>query len=329
VEEPIELTPGQGDSALVKAVGRKLSNWGRWGPEDQLGTLNFITPEKVAAACRIPVLGKTYSLSLPYTSRGPMNGKYGRTNPARHSIVSGADAIAGSQRLRLGSAAAADDLVIMQLQSSTQWDALSHIFYDNLAYNGLDVSRINSFGAERLGVEVAAYSAVTTRGVLVDIELANNFDGIPERYLITADDLDRSLERSGTEMEPGDLLLIRTGWLAKFYSRGARAKWKGYFGENREPGLSWTVAPWLAEKQVAALAMDTPGIELQGEIEDEAVPLHMILIRDMGMMLGEMWFLDELASACAADGRYEVLVCAPPLPFESAFGSPVNAIALK
>jgi kynurenine formamidase len=326
-----ELRPREGTTELVKEVGKQLSNWGRWGENDQLGTLNYITPEKVARSCGLARTGKRFALTIPLSANGPMSGR-GRSNPQRYSMVSGADDIAGNTRLIKGSLKAADDVVFMPLQAATQWDALSHGWYDQIAYNNQSVRKINSLGAGVLGIEHAAYTTIVSRGVLIDLARSKGFneEKTPEGFIASVEDIEEALEKQGVSVEEGDILMIRSGWMSGFYHRAEkRRRWDGYLGSGGDPGLSWTITPWLHEKKIAALAVDTGGVEKSDELEEEPYPLHMICLRDMGLMLGEMWYLEELAEDCAADGVYEMLLVAPPLPFERSFGSPVNPVAIK
>jgi kynurenine formamidase len=309
----------------VLEMGRRLRNWGRWGPEDELGTLNFITPEKIVEACRLVKRGKAFALAIPFDSRGPQTGGGGRINPLHVMLATGADAAVGAQDRIPGGFRYADDLVIMPLQCATQWDALAHVFYDDQMYNGYDVRLVTAFGARRNSIDKMK-DRIVSRGVLLDIPRHKGLDWLEPGYPITPEDLDGAAGRQGVAVGTGDILLVRTGHMALCRSRG---NWEGFAGGDA-PGLALSTAPWLHEKQVAGVATDTWGVEVRpNEPPNTFQPLHMVLIRDMGLLLGEIFYLDELAEDCAADGAYEFLLVAPPIPFTGAVGSPVNPIALK
>jgi len=309
----------------VLEMGGRLRNWGRWGSDDELGTLNFITPDKIVRACRLVKKGNTFALAIPFDSRGPQTGFGGRINPLHVMLASGADAVAGAQDLIPGGFRYADDLVIMPLQCATQWDALAHVSYEGQMYNGYDARVVTGYGAGRNSIDKTK-DRIVTRGVLLDIPRYKGLDWLEPGYPITPEDLDGAAGHQGVVAEAGDILLVRTGHMTLCRSRG---NWEGYAGGD-SPGLALSTAPWLHEKQVAGVATDTWGVEVRpNEPPNSFQPLHMVLIRDMGLLLGEIFHLDELAEDCAADGTYEFLLVAPPIPFTGAVGSPVNPIALK
>jgi kynurenine formamidase len=309
----------------VLEMGRRLRNWGRWGPEDELGTLNFITSEKIVQACRLVKKGKAFALAIPFDNRGPQTGFGGRINPLHVMLASGADAAAGAQDLIPGGFRYADDLVIMPLQCATQWDSLAHVSYDGQMYNGYDARLVTGYGAGRNSIDKMK-DRIVSRGVLLDIPRYKGLDWLEPGYPITPEDLDGAAGREGVAVEAGDIVLVRTGHMALCHARGS---WEGYAGGDA-PGLALSTAFWLQEKQVAAVATDTWGVEVRpNEPPNSFQPLHMVLIRDMGLLLGEIFYLDELAEDCAADGACEFLLVAPPIPFTGAVGSPVNPIALK
>lgn len=302
------------------------SNWGRWGEDDQCGTLNYITPEKVRAASALVHSGTSISMQLPMDGNGPQTGAFGRVNPLHQMVATGTDHIAGTQgyaddRLGFGFA---DDSLYFFLQGGSQWDALGHIFRDGKMYNGFSAAQVSAQGAKRGGVE--NMPTVTSRGVLLDLPLVRGVEALELGEAIKPGDLDAACEAHGLTIEPGDVLLIRTGDMGK---RRNRAGWDGYAAGDA-PGLSLLTAPWLHDKQVAAIATDTWGAEVRpNELPGVFQPLHLIMIVSMGLLVGEIWDLDPLAQACAADGRYEFLFVGPPLVIPKAVGSPVNPQAIR
>lgn len=313
------------DARQVREWGERYSNWGRWGPDDQRGTLNFITPDRVLAACALPRSGQVISCALPFDSKGPQSGVGGRYNPIHTMIADGGDALAGAQDHFPGGFNYADDAISMPLQCGTQWDALSHVFYDGRMYNDRDISLVTSRGARVNAIEQIA-DGVVGRGVLLDLPRFTKQRWLEDGTRILPEHLDDCAERFGVSIERGDIVLVRTGMLTRCLEQKS---WKGYCG-GAAPGLSVLCARWLHEREIAAVATDTWGVEvIPNETTDCFQPLHMISLRNTGLLLGEIFQLDRLADACAEDGRYSFLFSAPPLPITGAVGSPINPLAIK
>ena len=312
------------DARTVREWGLRYSNWGRWGPDDQRGTLNFITPERVLAASALPRTGRVISCALPFDHKGPQSGVGGRHNPIHTMLADGGDALAGAQNLP-GGFNYADDAVTMPLQCGTQWDALSHVFYDGRMYNDRDVALVSSRGARANAIEQIA-DGVVGRGVLLDMPRFKRCDWLADGTAIGPNDLDACAEAFGVTVEAGDIVIVRTGMLTRCKRSGS---WEGYCG-GPAPGLSVHCARWIFEREIAAVATDTWGVEvLPNETPDCFQPLHMIALRNTGLLFGEIFDLDALSEACAEDGRYEFLFVAPPLPITGAVGSPINPLAIK
>jgi kynurenine formamidase len=303
-----------------RAVGERLSNWGRWGADDERGTTNLITAERLVAAARLVRTGKVFDLGIPFDELGPQTASGIRQNPLHFMTATGVsqDHIPGGFRY-------ADDYVVMPLQCATQWDALSHVFYDDQLYNGFPASDITPRGALHNSIDKQG-NGITGRGVLLDIAALKDVPWLEGGTVITPDDLDLAIERQGgVDVGPGDVLLFRTGWRRFFVEHDDRAAWHA-----SEPGLGLECCAWLRERDVAAVCSDNHAIEVYpGEVPGVLMPLHMVLIRDIGMSLGEMFDLEALAGDCAADGVWEFLFCAPVLKVSRAVGSPINPLALK
>lgn len=301
-----------------RSIGRQLSNWGRWGDDDERGTVNLITPEAIVAAAGLVRTGTVFDLGIPFGAGGPQPGRR-RMNPVLMMAETGAD-----QSLP-GAFHFSDDFVFMALQSASQWDGLAHVFYDDQLYNGFPAATsVTPHGAHHCSIDKVA-KGITGRGVLLDVARHHGVDWLPAGHAITPDDLDVVAHAQGVEVGSGDILLLRTGWRRKFTTeRDPVAFMSG------EPGLGIACCQWLAEHEVAAVASDNWAIEvLPGEIPGEMMPVHMVLIRDMGMTLGEMLDLEELGDDCAGDGVYEFFFCGPPIKFTRAVGSPINPLAIK
>ena len=322
--------PGDPEGQIARTAAR-VSNWGRWGEHDVLGTLNFITPEHRRAAAGLVRTGETFSLSQPFGMDGPQRGWRRRTNPVHTMLDTGSDAVLGLQGVPPGFGGAAD-VVSRPLQCSTQWDGLGHIFDHGQAWNGRSASHVvTSMGDTVTGIETAA-AVICGRGVLLDVGrvIGNRLgfdDGLPEGFPILVEHLLETIDAHGStaRVGPGDIVLVRTGQ----YARARRDGWGEYAG-GPAPGLSFTVADWLHDSEIAAIATDTWGFEVRpNEFDDAFQPLHQVIIPHVGLFVGEMWDLDGLAEACLEDGVYEFLLTAAPIPVTGAVGAPVNPLAVR
>jgi kynurenine formamidase len=304
----------------------RIHNWGRWGATDEIGTANFITPDVVVRAARLVRRGVVFSCAIPFDERGPV---YPGRQPPKHLMtLSGADYHAGLRgfgEVPPGGIKFADDYIFTPLQASTQWDGLSHAWYGDQLYNGFSEREVRSTGARKLAID-KLHRHFVSRGVLLDLPRAiNGGERLPPGYAVTADDLDRAVAHAKLAVGCGDVLLVRTGHLPWYYTlKDKREFWAG------APGLGRTTVAWLHAREVAAVAVDNITVEVQpAEQPGGLLPLHGVLIRDLGLTLGEMFLLDELASDCATDGVYEFLFVAQPLRISGAVGSPINPLAIK
>jgi kynurenine formamidase len=245
-------------------------------------------------------------------------------------IRDGADAIAGTSiRDFYGGVdkhfRGTDDIVIMPLQSGTQWDAFGHVVFEGKIYNGYGAEWVSSKGALKGDVANAADSMVG-RGVLLDLPRALDLEWLEPGHAIGSDELERAEEHAGVTVGAGDFVFVRTGAMTAARAAG---KWGDYAGGDA-PGLGLDSVSWVAGREIAALAADTWGLEVRpNETPDVAQPLHIVFIVHMGLWLGEIFDLDPLAEDCAEDGVYEFMFCGPPLPFTRAVGSPLNPMAIK
>lgn len=312
----------------IRAAKERLSNWGRWGKEDEIGTLNFVTQEDVIGATQLVKTGKVYSLALDFDQKGPQGGRktspspIPRFNPIHLMTRTGTDAYSGvldNRKLR-----SADDLVIFPLQATTQWDGLGHIFYENYMWNGNDCRNVTTAGAAICGIEKTK-SKMAGRGVLLDVPRFLSLPWLPEGFAIGNQLLDDVVAHQKVEVRRGDFLIIRTGHMEMKLDAGS---WDGYLADA--PGLSFETLDWLHRKEVAAIASDTVGVEvLPNETDDAFQPWHWIAIPIMGLTVGEIFYLEELAKDCSEDGRYEFMFVAPSLPITGAVGSPANPMAIR
>ncbi len=325
-ETPASSLDRADPSGAIAEAAERCRNWGRWGPDDVRGTLNFLTDDIRAAAAGLVQRGRSISLSQTFDAQGPQNGWRRRTNPIHTMLDTGAEAARGTQGFPHGFGGA-DDVVFMPLQCSTQWDGLGHIFDRGKAWNGRSCDEVvTSEGDQVTGIETLA-DDVAGRGVLLDVGRAIGSDGeLPDGFAITAQHLEATIEAQGptSAVRRGDLLLVRTGRFA----RARREGWGEYAG-GPAPGLSFTTAGWLHASEIAAVATDTWGFEVRpNEFDGAFQPLHQIVIPNTGLLVGEMWDLDTLGEDCAEHEVYEFLLTAAPLRVTGAVGAPVNPIAL-
>jgi kynurenine formamidase len=314
----------------IRKAADKYKNWGKWGPEDEIGTLNYTTPEDILNAVKLVKKGKVISLALNFDHTGPQGAKsnypsMGRTNPIHTMIRTGTDAYSGVLDKR--GIRAADDMVTMPLQCGTQWDGLGHVFYEEYMWNGFDCREVTSAGAQKCGIEKTKNKMVG-RGVFLDVARALGKDCLDDGYGITCDDLDMTAKKQGVELKRGDYIVVRTGQMERCFKAGS---WDGYPGGDA-PGFAFETLDWVHRTELAALASDTWGCEVRpNESKDAGInqPWHWITIPIMGMTMGEIFNVKELADDCAEDGVYEYLFVAPAIPITGAVGSPVNPLAIK
>ncbi|MGW0710044.1 cyclase family protein [Streptomyces sp. NPDC002643] len=324
---PTPLDPAKPREAIAAAAAR-FSNWGRWGEDDVLGTVNFIDADTRMRAASLVRRGVSFSLSIEFGSDGPQTGDGGRINPL-YTVRAIETGDAGDDvPFPPHGFGGVDDMVVMPLQCATQWDSLGHVFDRGQAWNGRDAAQVASVRGDRVtGVQTLA-APLVGRGVLLDVGRALGTDGeLADGFAITADHLEETIASQGatSAVGRGDIVLVRTGRLA----RARREGWGTYAG-GPAPGLSFTTAGWLHGTEIAAVATDTWGFEVRpNEFDRSFQPLHQVVIPHIGMPVGEIWDLDALAADCAADGVYEFLLAAGPIPFTGAAGAPVNPLAVK
>jgi kynurenine formamidase len=305
----------------LRELAARVSNWGRWGADDQRGTLNLIDAAAVQRGAAAVRRGASFSLSIPMHADGPQTGRVmGRENPKR-TVTVASFAFTGDP----GDFQTSDDKVETGLQSATHWDALAHAGYDDRLFNDTPASAITmDDGATRLGIE--HFGPVVSRAILCDVARLKGVEWFDEPYSITGDDLDACISGAGLTAAPGDILLVRTGqmhWLRE----GERNRYA-----DISPGVGVESLEWLHDNDIAAIATDThtfepyPGTWIENPF---LFPVHMIDLRDMGLPQGQQWALDELAADCAADGVYECLLVATPLPITGGIGGLVAPTAAK
>jgi kynurenine formamidase len=299
----------------------KVRNWGRWGDDDEIGTINLIDPAARMRGAASVKTGRAFSLALPLHADGIQTGVIeGRINPV-HTMVAINAAMSGDP----SEFCTSDDQIQMGVQAATHWDGLGHVSYNGKIYNGFPASSITAEGgATKCGIE--KITSMTSRGVLLDIARLKGVDCLEGSYAITGDDLDAAAEMAKVKIEPGDIILLRTGKMVSLL-QDPPDKF-GYMFPN--PGPSLKSVEWFRRHDVAAVANDTLTFEVYPSEDPAAqLPVHLLHLVDMGMTQGQNFVLDALATDCAEDGQYTFFLEASPQPILGGTGTMVNPVAIK
>ncbi len=289
-----------------------LSNWGKWGPEDQLGALNYITAEKRVAAAKLVCHGNVVATSLPLpTDPGPNN-----PHPVQHYMIAtgeGAGAMYAMDYLGL----ACHGMTISHL------DALCHVFWEGRMYNGYPASEVKSDGAHKNAIH-GTRDRIVGRGVLLDIPRLRGKEWLEAGESVYVEDLEAAEERQAVLVGEGDILLVRTGRHKAVGAKGAEASsW-----QMGVAGLHASVLPWLHERKMAVLGSDGVNDVMPSGFAGILMPVHAVAIVAMGIHLLDKQDLEALAEACASRGQYEFLFSIAPLYLERGTGSPVTGLAI-
>lgn len=311
--------PDFDDLPVIEKIGLHHA-WGVFGPNDQLGAVNFLTPERVARAAGLVRDGAVFNLCLPLTAFDPP--LYER-EPMRHTLFA-------PDRNGLD-----DWLDGFYLQSSTHWDGLRHVRAREFGFWGGEVtdSAVMQPGSGPLGIEHWVEHGMVGRGVLLDVgryltAQDAGYDPLVHRS-VTADELQATADAQGVALEPGDIVCVRFGWMGR-YLAGSREQREEAARSYSFAGLAAdeAMSRWLWNHRVTAIPCDNPAVEVSPG--DPAVgSLHRRLIPLLGMVLGELFDLERLAGACAADGRYDFQFVSAPLHLVGGVGSPANAVAVR
>ena len=291
----------------------QVSNWGRWGEDDQRGTLNLLDVRKGIEAV---VTAEAFPLAMPLKPGVVQSGYFDRRIEGRRMRVGLHEPINDSPDSIMFS----DETMELGVQASTHWDALPHASWRGRCWNGRPASTVDENGAAFSGIDKTG--PIVGRGVLLDLARTAGVDRLEGGTAVGPDELDAAVDAAGVELAPGDILLLRTGHITVLPDTTAYLM--------TCPGPSVETAPWFRRHDVAAVATDSLAFEVYPN-GDEVVgmPLHALNLVMIGLTQGQNFWLEDLASACAADGRYTFLLSATPLPFANALGGPVAPVAVK
>ncbi|MEG3627350.1 cyclase family protein [Streptomyces poriticola] len=300
-----------------REIAGRVNNWGRWGADDEIGTLNLITDGVVREAASCVRTGRRIPLALPLRRGGVQTGLIpGRVDPL-HVMTQINREVFGP-----GTVACSDDAVTMGLQAATHWDALAHVSHSGLLYNGRPAGTVTAHDGAGFG-GIGTVRHLVSRGVLLDVARVRGVDRLDGGRAVTPEDLDAAEELAGTRVRAGDVALVRTGQIRVLLG-GDR---EGYAYPS--PGLSLRTPRWFHARDVAAVASDTLAFEVfPPEVAGLWLPVHALHLVEMGLLQGQNWNLEELSTACGETGRYTFLLSATPEPFTGATGSPVAPVAL-
>lgn len=306
------------------------SNWGRWGDDDQIGALNFLDAQQALRGTAAVQSGKVFTLQLPMTHGvGPV---FPGRVPTMH-FMSQDEGLYSSNKLEPlpGGVKYSDDAVFMYLQGTTHVDALGHAWYGDKVYGGVSADS-TVHGHDHVDIGVLGEHGIVGRGILLDVgkHKGGRIGRLQPGACITLDDLKATAAAQNTTIEKRDILLIRTGSMGRYYDDQPDATWDAM----TEPGLCYSheLVRWVHEMEIPMIAADNLAVELVPQTingDDYVIPLHGALMRDLGVVLSELYWLDDLAADSAQDGQYTFLFSAAPLKMARGSGSPVNPIVVK
>jgi kynurenine formamidase len=312
-----KTTPRHVSKAEFDKLFEAVRNWGRWGPDDEKGTLNYIGPEQVRRAAGLVRSGRSVSMAVPINKvAGPDNPR-----PATHYMVQNYDI-----HSRLGEPQFCTDYLASEFHGDchTHIDALCHIAYQGKLYNGKPASAVTSQGPTIQDITAYA-SGIVGRGVLLDIPRLRGVKWLEPGEAVTLAELEAAEKAQGVRLGAGDILIFRTGHHRRRLELGP---WNnGYDGEGKA-GLHVETMPMLRERNVAAFFPDGDGETVPSNVEGVAYPIHALQIAAMGMACADSLQFEELVKACEEEKRWEFLVVAAPLRLPRGTGSLFNPIAI-
>ncbi|WP_420605518.1 cyclase family protein [Novosphingopyxis sp.] len=317
------------DGSLAAILRDSPKNWGKWGDDDEIGSLNYLDAAEVLRGVSEARQGKTFTLQIPIGhEKGDILWPGSARGPAiHHNILDKGDYYCGRGPAAPGGSEYSDDMIIMYLQGSTQYDALGHAWIEDELYNGYD-ARTTGQKMTKADVYPIAERGVVGRGVLLDIARHRGKERLERGETVTHEDLMAVADAQGITIEKRDVLLMRTGWVGSYY----RMEPEEFYADFNEPGLTYSpeLVQWFADMEIPNLVTDTIANEVSLDPNNGSfLPLHIALMRNLGVLFTEIASLDALAEDCAADGQYSFLYTAAPLKVKGGSGAPVNPIVIK
>ncbi|MEX5496126.1 cyclase family protein [Pseudomonas asgharzadehiana] len=311
---------------MEELLGDAPSNWGRWGAEDEVGSLNYLTAQEVMRGVAHIKTGSVFTLQRMIGDPAGDPVWPGRTPAERTMVLDESSWDNDHGPCYPGGLHYADDKIDAFLQGSTQYDALGHLWYGGKIWNGYD-ARTTVGGLDKASVAPIGERGVVGRGVLLDMARHRGKRMLDKGETFTHRDLEACAEAQGHSIEPHDILIIRTNFLQAFYEQG-----EAFYDGFCEPGLTYSqeLVQWFYDKEIPNLVTDTIANEVTIDpVSGVALPLHCALMRNLGIAFTEICNLETLAESCAKDGQYTFLYVAAPLKVHRATGSPVNPVVIK
>lgn len=316
---------------LPKTLGEFLKdspkNWGRWGPDDELGCLNFLTNEEVLRGVRAVKQGKVF------TTGEKMGNPQGdpifpsRTPAFRVNVMDKSYFRAGRAPKYPGEVEYSDDYVTMFLQGTTQIDALGHVWFDDQMWNGYHAD--NSIGGmSKASILPIAEKGIVGRGVLLDMARYKGKFSLDKEDTLNLDDLKGCAEKQGVKIEKHDILCLRIGFLQNLWIQGKEVFYKDF----NEPGMVYSpeLVKWFHEMEIACLSTDTIGNECTiNPGNGMMIPLHGALMRNLGIVFNEICNFEALADDCHKDGQWDFLYTGGPIKVVDGCGAPINPVIIK
>jgi kynurenine formamidase len=310
------------DDRLASAFADAPTNWGTWGDDDEVGAVNYLTADEAVRGAAAVESGRTFSLGAPIGREAgdpmspsrPQTQHYMRRDRGHYE--------AGKEE---GEREGAEDVLVVSMHGTTHVDALGHSWYGDELYNGHDPETTKG-GLDRCSVEPIADHGVVGRGVLLDVARHRGVDHLERGSRVPLAELQACADAQGVDLEKRDVLVIRTGWLERFYEGDREA-----IREFDEPGITYSeeLAAWFDDMEIPSFVTDTLASEQTHPDSGIRLPLHATFIRDLGILFTEIARLEELAADCAADGKYDFMYVCSPLKVVRGTGSPVNPLAIK
>jgi kynurenine formamidase len=308
------LTPNVTEAEVLEMF-KDLSNWGRWGADDKLGTLNLVTPEVIKSAATLVRHGRTVSLARTISPKyAPDN-----ADPPLHFMIASGEGAPDE-----GQGASMDWYAIAcHGHSITHLDSLGHLFWNGRMYNDRPASRVTQTTGAKDGSIEDAGDGIVTRGVLLDVVRLLGVPYLDDRYVITPADLEATEAMAGVQVRSGDAVIVRTGRDADRTARGPHLP-----NDHGSAGLGPACLPWIHERGIALLASDVANDAMPSPFSLMPGPIHSVGIVGMGLWLLDNAYLEDLADTAAELSQWEFLFSVGPLKLKRGTGSPVNPIAV-
>lgn len=303
------------------------TNWGKWGDDDEVGSLNYLNEEEVRRGARAVIQGKTFTLQVKMADPKGDPVWPGRSSAQRMNVMDKGYYQVGKGLEYPGGLEYADDYLTMFVQGSTQYDALGHAWYDDQLWNGYDANTTKG-GMSKASVLPLSERGVVGHGILLDMARYRGKDCLGRGETFTHEDLIGCAKRQSVTIEKRDILVVRTGWIGQFY----KMTHEEFYDDFVEPGLTYSpeLVQWFQDMEIPNLVTDTIANEVTTDPESGIVlPLHCALMRNLGVTFTEIAWLDDLADDCAEDGQYTFMYTAAPLKIVCGTGAPVNPVVVK